>query len=491
MITFKKFQSLAEDHNLITIEEDIIADTETPVSVYRRFSDEAYSFLLESVEGQERWAQYSFIGYRPLEMFRSRGKTVEIRSGNGTWKRKKSVDPLSDLGQMIDKYKVPRLAGMPRFSGGAVGYVGYDMVRFIEKMPRVGQEPTDPWECFFVIPQILLVFDNREHTLKILFHVPVSKKSDLKNAYKRSLEEIKDIIETLKKPCSFIDGPYKKTSGSKTFRALWNKNSFLQAVKKTQEYIRAGDCIQTVLSLRFCTDYSGDSFDIYRALRHLNPSPYMYYLHMGDHKVVGASPETMVRLEGHLLTLRPIAGTRPRGRGDEEDLALEKDLLADPKECAEHIMLVDLGRNDLGRVGKKGTVEVNELMVIERYSHVMHIVSNVRAELEKRKSAIDVLRATFPAGTLSGAPKIRAMEIIYEFEPTRRGVYGGCVGYIDFSGNMDTAITIRTAIVRDGQVSIQAGAGIVVDSKPENEYEECISKARGVMKAVEMAERGF
>jgi len=276
-----------------------------------------------------------------------------------------------------------------------------------------------------------------------------------------------------------------------SFRPLWQKRAFMKAVRRTQEYIRAGDCIQTVLSLRFKAKFSGDSFNIYRALRQLNPSPYLYYLQMGDHEVVGASPETMVRLEEGELNVRPIAGTRPRGRNKAEDKALAQELLADPKERAEHIMLVDLGRNDVGRVAVKGSVDVNEFMNVERYSHVMHIVSNVQAELLPNKDAFDVLVATFPAGTLSGAPKVRAMQIIDEFEPTRRGIYGGCVGYIDFSGNMDTAIAIRTAIIHDGYVSIQAGAGIVLDSKPEQEYQECLNKARAVLHAVELAEQEF
>jgi anthranilate synthase component 1 len=491
MITLKKFQKLAEDYNLIPLDEKIIADTETPVSVLQRFRDQDHSFLLESVEGQERWAQYSFIGFRPLEMFRSKGNIVETKGRKGDWKRKKSTDPLSDLDKMIRKYKVATLGDQPRFSGGAVGYVGYDMIRFIERMPRVKQVQTDPWECFFIIPQVLLVFDNREHSLRVIYHVPVSKGSDLKKLYDTSRRDISDIINVLRKPVVVKQTHPNKVGKAGSFRPLWNKSSFLKAVRQTQEYIRAGDCIQTVLSLRFRKAFSGDSFDIYRALRRLNPSPYLFYLHMDDHDVVGASPETMVHLEDGELTLRPIAGTRPRGQTEKEDLEYEKDLLSDPKECAEHVMLVDLGRNDLGRVSEKGSVDVNEFMLIERYSHVMHIVSNVRGKLKEKKSAIDVLRAAFPAGTLSGAPKVRAMEIIYEFEPTKRGVYGGCVGYIDFCGNMDTAIAIRTALVHDGQVFIQAGAGIVVDSKPANEYEECMNKARGVIKAVEIAEKGL
>ncbi len=491
MITLQKFKKLAESHNLIVLDEEIIADTETPVSVFQRFRDEPYSFLLESVEGQERWAQYSFIGFQPLELFRSYGHNIEIKGRRGEWKAKKVDDPLAELGKILKKYKVPDLPGLPRFSSGAVGYLGYDVVRFIEKMPRVKQEATDPWDCFFMVPQVLLVFDNREHSLHVLYHVPIPKRADLKDLYEKARTELRELVVRLRQSSLGVVKKPLPEAGKPNFRALWKKESFIKAVRQTQEYIRAGDCIQTVLSLRFRAPYKGDSFNIYRALRRVNPSPYLYYLHMEDHDVVGASPETMVRLEAGMLTLRPIAGTRPRGKTEAEDKAYEADLLADPKECAEHIMLVDLGRNDLGRVGKSGSVEVNEFMVIERYSHVMHIVSNVRAELKKQKSALDVLRATFPAGTLSGAPKVRAMEIIYEFEPTRRGVYGGCIGYIDFSGNMDTAIAIRTAIVHKGQVEVQAGAGIVVDSRPENEYDECMNKAKAIMHAVEMAQKDY
>lgn len=487
-MTFNKFEQLAEDYNLITLEQTIVADTETPVSVFQRFRDEAHSFLLESVEGQERWARYSFIGFRPLEMFRSRGKIVEQCGRSGKWRRQKSQDPFQDLNRLLSRYRHHIDPNLPRFSGGAVGYVGYDMVRFIERLPKAPRKQTDPWDCFFIVPQVLLVFDNREHVLRVLYQVPVSKRQNLKAHYDRAKQELKILTELIREPIQGGALEAVKRSGKKiSFRALWNKKSFLSAVRRTQEYIRAGDCIQTVLSLRFNAAFPGDSFNIYRALRRLNPSPYLFYLHLKDHDIVGASPETMVHLEDTTLTLRPIAGTRPRGRTEAEDKAYEEELLADPKERAEHIMLVDLGRNDLGRVGKKGTVHVNEFMTIERYSHVMHIVSNVRAELREKRGPVDVLRATFPAGTLSGAPKVRAMEIIDEFEPTRRGIYGGCVGYIDFSGNMDTAITIRTAVVKDGTVSIQAGAGIVVYSKPEKEYEECLNKARALFRAVEMA----
>lgn len=489
MITFKKFEQLAQDYNLITLETDLIADMETPVSVYQRFRDEAYSFLLESVEGQERWAQYSFIGFRPLAGFRSRQGQVETCAQSGVWKAKESKQPLDELQKLLDKFRLAPFADLPRFAGGAVGYLGYDMIQFMERMPQAKQTEIDPWDSFFIVPQVLLVFDNRAHRLRVLYHVPVTAKTDLKAAYRDAKSELKSLVSHIEAPCQPPQA--SKPAQSSEFKALWNKKNFTAGVKRIQEYIQAGDCIQTVLSLRFQAKYSGDNFNIYRALRRLNPSPYLYYLHMDDHDVVGASPETLVRLEGENLMVRPIAGTRPRGKNEMEDLAMEQELLADPKERAEHIMLVDLGRNDLGRVAKKETVQVNELMVIERYSHVMHIVSNVQATLAKKCGALDVMKATFPAGTLSGAPKIRAMEIIYELEPTRRGIYGGCIGYIDFNGNMDTAIAIRTAVVQGDTVSVQAGAGIVLDSVPEKEYEECLNKAKGVMRAVELAQKDF
>lgn len=489
-ITFKKFQSLARDHNLITLQQELAVDTETPVSIFQRFRDEPYSFLFESIEGEERWARYTFIGFRPIELFRSLDKRVEWKGRQGGWKKKSSSDPLRELEKRLRRYHPAEVEGL-RFSAGAVGYLAYDMVRFIEKLPAGKKPRTDPWDSFFMIPQVLLIFDNREHTLRILYHVPIGKKAELRGCYEESVAALKKIRQALSQPLPERSRRRQAQKQKRSFRALWNQRAYRSAVRKIKEYVRAGDCIQTVISLRLQAPFHADSFDVYRALRRLNPSPYMFYLHLDDHDVVGASPETMVQLEGDQLTLRPIAGTRPRGKTEAADRILETELLADPKERAEHIMLVDLGRNDLGRVAEKESVEVNELMVIERYSHVMHIVSNVRATLATGKGPFDVLRATFPAGTLSGAPKVRAMEIIDSLEPTRRGIYGGCIGYVDFSGNLDTAIAIRTAVICDHIVSVQAGAGIVADSDPEREYQECMSKARGVLKAVEMAEKGL
>lgn len=489
MMTFKKFERLARDHNLVTLQEEVLADTETPVSVFQRFREEPYSFLLESVEGQERWAQYSFIGLRPLELFRSCNRQVEWKIGQGPWRKKTTDDPLRELERRLGRYRPAFDKSLPRFAGGAVGYLGYDMVRFMERLQGKGLQRVDPWDCLLMFPQILMVFDNREHVLRVLYHVKITSRRNLQSTYKKAVAELRDYVARLQRSPD-VGGQLQPAKGKPLrFRGLWGKQDFKQAVKRTQEYIRAGDCIQTVLSQRFQRSFRGDPFNIYRALRLTNPSPYLYFLHFGDHDVVGSSPEIMVRREGDQLNLRPIAGTRRRGRNEAEDEALAAELLADPKERAEHIMLVDLGRNDLGRVAKKGSVHVDEFMVIERYSHVMHIVSNVRAGLLQKHNAFDVLRATFPAGTLSGAPKVRAMEIIDELEPTRRGVYGGCVGYIDYSGNMDTAIAIRTAVVHGGTVSVQAGAGIVLDSIPEQEYQECLNKAETVFRAIEMAEQ--
>jgi anthranilate synthase component I len=484
MLSFDEFEKRAKDAKLVTLDEQVLMDTETPVSVFQRFRTESYSFLLESVEGQERWARYSFIGFRALEMFRSRGEKIESKIGDGAWKEEEAKDPLNYLAGRLQFYRSELDPELPRLSSGMVGYLGYDVVRFIEDLPGKGQRVLDPWDAFMMLPQVILAFDNREHMLNLFYHVPVAESGRLRALYDEACLELNALKERLLRP---LNNEIARALQVGPFTAMWAKESFLKAVEETQEYIRAGDCIQTVLSQRFEADFSGNPFEVYRAVRRLNPSPYLYYLHFDDHEVVGASPETMVQLEGNNLNLRPIAGTRPRGSNEKEDEALEKELLADPKECAEHIMLVDLGRNDLGRVSEAESVEVDQLMIVERYSHVMHIVSNVRALLKKGLSAIDVIRATLPAGTLSGAPKVRAMQIIDEFEPTRRGIYGGCVGYFDLSGNLDVAIAIRTAIFHHGKVYVQAGAGIVLDSTAENEYQECLNKAKALFHAIEMA----
>ncbi len=490
-MTFQQFQKRAQKYNVITLQKELVVDAETPVSIFQRFRDEPYSFLFESVEGGERWARYTFMGFQALELFRSSGKRFEWKKQGKNWNRTRAKDPLRELEKRIRHYRHAPVPGDLPLTAGAIGYFGYDTVRFIERLPIRGKTRVDTWDFYLMVPQILLIFDNREQLLRVLYQVPVGQTRNLRRRYDDAVQALKEVCQKIQEPQGKAGRGKRPRQPSRRFRTLWNQRSYEAGVRKIQEYIRAGDCIQTVLSMRLQAPFHADPFDIYRALRHLNPSPYMFYLHLKDHQVVGASPETMVRLEGKELIIRPIAGTRPRGKTKLADRALEKELLADPKERAEHIMLVDLARNDLGRIARKNSVEVDELMRVERYSHVMHIVSNVRAQLAAGQTAFDVLRASFPAGTLSGAPKVRAMQIIDELEPIQRGIYGGCVGYIDFLGNLDTAITIRTAIVRGNVVSVQAGAGIVTDSKPRQEFQECINKAKGVLRAVEMAEKGL
>jgi anthranilate synthase component I len=486
--TFQKFKQSASKGNFIPVVGEVVADDETPVSLYTKMR-QSYSFLLESVEGREKWARYSFIGLEPDLIFRSRGTHVEIRKGVGAFKKKQVADPLKELEKILQRYREVSVKTLPRFEGGAVGYLGYDMVRFFEKIPEKTKNDLKSWDSYFIIPRLLLIFDNVEHRVFIVSHAKVSKKSNLEKEYKNCCRKIHAIAERIVEKVS-ISSANKNKKYKPGMQSNWTPPCYQKAVKQIKKYIVEGDVIQTVLSQRYALPALKDSFDLYRALRIVNPSPYMFYLQFDEIILVGASPETMVRLEDRQLSLRPIAGTRRRGRDENEDRALEKELLADPKERAEHVMLVDLGRNDLGRVAKQGSVVVDEFMIVERYSHVMHIVSNVKARLAAGKNAFDVIRATFPAGTLSGSPKVRAMEIIESLEPSRRGTYGGCVGYFGFSGNMDMAITIRSVYVQRNSMYLQAGAGIVADSVPRLEHQECVNKAKGVMKAIEMAASG-
>ena len=376
-----------------------------------------------------------------------------------------------------------------RFSGGAVGYLSYDLVRSFEKIPEQLRQDIDLYDCSFMITDVLLVFDNLKKKIKVIFNLFLDGQQTLEEAYQEAQEKIKSIIARLQRqnPPSPVRSPFTPSP----LRSNFSKEDYMKVVERAKEYIRAGDIIQVVPSQRFSTEVHCEPFDIYRALRSINPSPYLFYLKMNDMILMGSSPEVMVRLEGNQIELRPIAGTRPRGKTPEEDLRMEKDLLADEKEKAEHIMLVDLGRNDVGRVSEIGSVRVTELMTVEKYSHVMHIVSNVQGELAPRKNAFDVFRATFPAGTVSGAPKIRAMEIIEELEPFRRGFYAGAVGYFSFPGNMDTCIAIRSILIKDGKAYVQAGGGVVADSDPEKEYEETLHKAQAIFKAIQLAEEGL
>ncbi|MBA3061154.1 MAG: anthranilate synthase component I [Nitrospirae bacterium] len=487
----KEFKSLCEKGNLIPVYREILADFDTPVSAFLKIG-KSPSFLLESVVGGEKWARYSFLGTNPSKVIKGRGKKIEIREIGRKPVVFEADDPVDVLKKEIALYKPVGVPGLPRFSGGLVGYMGYDMVRFFERVPDSKKSGIDLPDMFFMLADTMLIFDNLKQKIKIVSNVHIDGKSPA-NAYKEAVEKIEGIVEKLKSSKLKVKsskGKKQKTS-SKYTSSFKTKEAFEEAVLKSKEYIAAGDIFQVVLSQRFERKSDVDPFDVYRALRVINPSPYMYYIDTGDTEIVGSSPEILVRVEDKKIVLRPIAGTRKRGDTEAEDKALEEELKKDPKEMAEHIMLVDLGRNDVGRVAEKGSVDVTELMAVERYSHVMHMVSNVEGNLVSGLDAFDVLRACFPAGTVTGAPKVRAMEIIDELEPIKRGPYAGAVGYFSYSGNMDTCITIRTLIIKDGKVYVQAGAGIVADSVPEREYTETVNKAMGMMKAVEMAERGL
>lgn len=486
---FETFRSLAAEGNLIPVYREILADMDTPVSAFRKIDDGRYSFLLESIEGGEKWARYSFLGSSPEVIIRSKGNIVETVAADGSLTSAEVPDPLGFVRDHLARYNPVEVDGLPRFFGGAVGYVGYDMVRYFERLSLSRPAELDAYDSYFVITDTILIFDTVRQKIKVVSNAHLEAGTTPEAAYEAAKAKIDAIIARLRTPLNPAATP--PSPGRTEFVSNVRREEFEQAVLRAKEYVKAGDIIQVVLSQRFSADLAVEPLDIYRVLRTLNPSPYMFFLRLDDTLVVGASPEVMVRKEGGQVELRPIAGTRPRGRTRDEDARLELELLGDPKERAEHVMLVDLGRNDLGRVCHTGTVKVSELMVVERYSHVMHIVSNVQGELAGDMDAFDVLRATFPAGTLSGAPKVRAMEIIEELEPVRREVYGGAVGYFSFSGNMDMAIAIRTLVVRDGQIHLQAGAGIVADSDPAAEYQETVNKARAVVKAIEMVEQGL
>ncbi|BBA70819.1 anthranilate synthase component I [Geobacter sulfurreducens] len=482
------FRALGARGNLIPVCREIMADMDTPVSAFRKLDDGRYAFLLESIEGGEKWARYTFLGASPSTVIRSRGTTVEIIT-NGETRSVTTDDPLGFVRDFLARFRPVEIPGLPRFFGGAVGYLGYDMVRHFERLPTDKPAVIGAWDSCFLITDTIVIFDNMRQKITVVSNAHLDEGVSVEAAYADAVARIEGIIARLKAPLPAQ--PAAAAARKVSFSSNITREAFEDAVERAKEYVRAGDIIQVVLSQRFSGELTVDPLDIYRVLRTLNPSPYMFFLRLDDTLVVGASPEVMVRREGSRVELRPIAGTRPRGATPERDEQLAEELLADPKERAEHVMLVDLGRNDLGRVCRTGTVKVSELMVIERYSHVMHIVSNVQGELDEGRDAFDVVRATFPAGTLSGAPKVRAMEIIDELEPVRREVYGGAVGYFSFSGNMDLAIAIRTLVIRDGVVHLQAGAGIVADSDPASEYQETVNKAMAVVKAIETTEKGL
>ena len=462
------------DGNLIPVYREIVADLETPVSAFLKISRGGNSFLLESVEGGQRLARYSFIGTEPY-----RELTV--------WGKDKS-DPLNLIAEELHKYKVVSLEGLPRFSGGAVGYLSYETVCRFEKLPSPELDPLNLPESRFMFVDTMLVFDHVTHKIKVLSYVKLN--GDIDKSYQQAVNKIDDLVERLQQPYENKKVVRNKTSATSSSKLTSNftRENFEATVQKIKEYITAGEAIQVVPSQRLAQPTNLPPFEIYRALRTINPSPYMFYLDFKDFQIVGASPEVLVRVEDGIVMTRPLAGTRPRGKTPEEDALLEKELRNDEKERAEHIMLVDLGRNDIGRVSQPGTVAVSELMDVERYSHVMHLVTHIQGKLRPDMNAFDALRACFPAGTVSGAPKVRAMEIIAEMEPEKRGPYAGAVGYFSFSGNMDMAIAIRTMVVNKGVAYVQAGGGIVYDSVPQREYEESMNKARVLLKALEQAE---
>jgi len=486
-----EFKTKLNNGNLVPVWEEILADFDTPVSAFRKIETGDHSFLFESVEGGEKWAQYSFIGSDVSVIFRSKGEKIEIvEAGTVT---SLTGDPINELRKLLSRYNPVETPELPRFHGGALGYFTYDIVRFVEKLPEDTEDDLKLWDSYYVITDSLVVFDNINNKIKIIANAFVPDGSDAESEYKKACDKITGIKKKLQAPLA-DQSPYNSDGGDNTevrLNSNFEKEAYKDAVLRTKEYIKAGDIIQAVIAQRWSTELTVDTFDLYRALRVLNPSPYMFYLKLEDQILVGSSPEVMVRVEGDRVESRPIAGTRPRGKTEEEDNKLADELLADPKERAEHIMLVDLARNDLGRIAEIGSVVVDELMIIERYSHVMHIVSNVIARLSPDKDAFDVIKATFPAGTLSGAPKVRAMEIIEETEPNRRGAYGGAVGYFSYAGNSDTCITIRTFVIKNNTIYIQAGAGIVADSDPENEYWETVNKVKALVRAVELAKSGL
>jgi anthranilate synthase component I len=480
---------------LIPVHRQIIADLDTPLTVFAKVAgSHSHIFLFESMEGGEKWGRYSFIGFDPLVTFSSKGRTVVIEEERGAERKttKIETDPLESLRVLMQDLKALDDSRLPRFCGGAVGFLGYDMVRFMESLPD-RHEPLALPDSSFMVPRIVLIHDSFRQTLTIVCWVRIIDGVDTRKLYDDAVERIDSLVDQVKGP---VPAEFNVDSGPKkmqdhVFTSNMGKTDFCNMVEQAREYIRAGDIIQVVLSQRFHTRTDLSPLTLYRALRHINPSPYLFFLKQDDLIQIGSSPEILVRKDGDSIELRPIAGTRKRGETPEEDLALEQELLADPKERAEHLMLVDLGRNDVGRIAQGGTVEVRDLLVIERYSHVMHIVSGVHGIIDPEKDQFDVISACFPAGTVSGAPKIRAMEIIDELEPQRRGPYAGSVGYFGFSGNMDFCITIRTFVMQGKDLWVQAGAGIVADSDPQKEFEETVNKSMGLRRAVELAEKGF
>ncbi|GAB2692340.1 anthranilate synthase component I [Paenibacillus thermoaerophilus] len=487
--------SLARDYNLIPVVRQLMADTETPIRVFQHLAKEDRAFLLESVEGGAQWGRYSFLGTDPFLVVKGKSGRLTVER-NGV---RETVDekPLELMRSLMRTYRSPELPGLPPFTGGAIGYFGYDLLQYYERLPKHRHDDLNMDDLQFMFCDQVIVFDHFKQRMLVIANVhvkPGDSDSEIERSYRRACGKIDRMLEKLRQPmptlqpvaADVMDDVELGDVGSNLTR-----EQFIANVEKAKEYIRAGDIFQVVLSQRFHIETDIDALSVYRILRTLNPSPYMYYLKLDGQEIVGTSPEALVKVDGRNVQTRPIAGTRPRGRTEAEDLALEKELLADEKERAEHLMLVDLGRNDLGRVSEFGSVKCDSYMQIERYSHVMHIVSNVSGRLRKDKDFFDAFLSCLPAGTVSGAPKLRAMEIIAELENEARGAYAGAIGYLGFSGNLNTCITIRTIIFKDGKAYVQAGAGIVWDSVPENEYMETVNKAKGMLKSIRVAERMF
>ncbi len=491
MTSETEFNQLAnKGYNRIPLMREVSADFDTPLSTYMKLCAAPYSYLFESVQGGEKWGRYSIIGLPAKKIITVDGNQITITEKNVILEKYNIDDPLAEIERIQKTYKVAEIDGMPRFNGGLVGYFGYETIRYIESRLNKNdkEDPLGSPDILLMVSDEVVVFDNLGGKMHIIVHADPSNNNAFPIAHQR-LDELADKLAN--RHVNKTKPNDSRTVNENDFISGFTQENYQAAVNKIKEYIIDGDCMQVVLSQRLSIPFKSEPIDLYRALRCLNPSPYMYFLDLDGFQIVGSSPEILVRLEDDMITVRPIAGTRPRGKNEEEDMTLEKELLTDPKELAEHLMLIDLGRNDAGRVAKMGSVTLTEKMLIERYSHVMHIVSNVTGKLIDGMSAIDVLRATFPAGTVSGAPKIRAMEIIDELEPVKRGIYSGAVGYLSWNGNMDTAIAIRTAIIKDKILHIQAGAGIVADSVPQNEWDETMNKGRAIFRAVSLAEKGL
>ena len=485
-ITEQEFNALAgQGYNRIPLVAQTFADLDTPLSLYIKLANRPYTYLLESVQGGERFGRYSFIGLPADTRITVRGNQVTL-THNDTETTREVDNPLDFISEYQSRFKVAPLSGLPRYTGGLAGYFGYETIRYIE--PRLSHvlkpDAIGTPDILLMLTEQLAVVDNLTGKLTFIVYADPARE----DAYSLARERLRELIGMLHLP---VEIPYIPPAICNEAESEFGETAFKAAVQRAKQYIFDGDIMQVVLSQRMTRPFPSSPLSLYRALRSINPSPYMFYYDMGDHHVVGSSPEILVRLEGDTVTVRPIAGTRPRGKTPEQDADLAKDLLADPKELAEHLMLIDLGRNDIGRVAQNGTVKLTEKMIIERYSHVMHIVSNVDARLKTGLSAMDVLRATFPAGTVSGAAKVRAMEIIDELEPSKRGIYAGAVGYLGFNGDMDVAIALRTAVVKDNTLYVQAGAGIVADSDPDSEWLETQNKARAVLRAAEMVLDGL